>query len=374
MGTHYLNLSVSLLFLILACILLIKPSPIKKSNYFLAVLFILFAFYTEMVSFHYEIVQAKQISYLSYYLPLDAVLLMLMSPCLYFYVLSLLNRPVKLIQWKLLLHFIPLVPCLVFNILFIFRPLAERVNWLIHDFYFGSIEMIIINVIMYLQIIFYLIISFQAVRLQQKESVYIETQGFRTNISWVRLFLLVNILVVLTSLPVCFLIHNEQTNIFLGLAAMNIDFVFLFVMTALNIGSMETEKIDEKKIPYQINEVQAANYWKILTEHIAMNRSYLDENCSLPSLAFQTNIPDYQLSKLLNAHGGISFTDFINEYRVKESLIYLEDISNQRINIDTIALECGFGSRTSFYRAFVKIYSISPTAYRKQYESKIKAL
>ena len=347
--------------------LFIKRSPNKTTNNFLAILFLLIAFYSELVYLHLDFVQTKNVSYLSYYLPLDALLMMLMSPCLYFYVLSLLNRPVKLIRWSTLLHVIPLLPCLIFNLVFFLRPAADRVYWLIHDFYSGSMEMIIINAVLYLQIIFYLIISYQAVRIQEKVSVYIEKNGFRTNITWVKLFLLVNIIVAFLSLPICFFIHNEQTNILLGQVAMNIDFIFLFIMTALKISSIDIEKMEEKNIQYQINETQAASYWETLIAYMDTCKPYRDEKCSIRSLAKQTNIPEYQLSKILNAHGGISFTDYIIEYRLKEAVVYLEDRSKRRKNIDTIALECGFGSRSSFYRAFKKVYSITPSDYRKQH-------
>lgn len=369
MGTNYFNLSTSLFFIILALILFIKRSPNKKSSNLLAVLFVLIAIYTRLISFHFEFVHTTNISYLSYYLPIDALPLMLMGPCLYFYVLLILNRPVKFVHWKMTVHFIPLIPCLVFNFLFLNKPIAERINWLTHDFYSGSMEMTIINIVLYLQIIFYLVISYRAVRNQIKISSYIEKNGFRTNITWVKLFLLVNISMIIISLPVCFLINNEQTSIFIGQIAMNINFIFLFIISALKIGFMDTEKIEEKKTSYQINQTQAARYWKILTEYMDTCKPYQDENCSLPSLAEQTNIPEYQLSKLLNTHGGISFADFINDYRVKEAVIYLGDKSKQRKNIDTIAIECGFGSRSSFYRAFQKVYSISPTVYRKQFDS-----
>ena len=131
--------------------------------------------------------------------------------------------------------------------------------------------------------------------------------------------------------------------------------------------------MEEMKISYQINETQAASYWKTLTEYMDTCKPYRNESCSLPLLALQTNIPEYQLSKLLNAHGGISFVDFINDYRLREAVIYLEDRSKQRKNIDTIALECGFGSRSSFYRAFERIYYTTPAAYRNQLGSNHQA-
>ena len=303
----------------------------------------------------------------------DALLLMLMSPCLYFYVLSLLNRPLKLIHWGTLLHAIPLLPCVIFNVLFYCRPVDERVNWLIQDFYSGSIEMTLINAVLYLQIIFYLIISYQAVIAQQKISVYIEKNGFRTNITWVRLFLFTNILFVLVSLPVCFWINNERTSIFIGESAMNLDLLFLFVMTALKIGSIDTEKIEDKKPVYKIKNEQAANYREKLIDYMAKSKPYQDENCSLRTLADQTHIPEHQLSQLLNMHGGISFADFVNEYRLNEAVVYLQDKNKQRKTIDTIAIECGFGSRSSFYRAFAKVYATTPAMYRKQHDSTSEA-
>jgi len=266
-------------------------------------------------------------------------------------------------------HLIPLIPCIVFNFIFLNKPIAERIEWLTHDFYLGSLEMTIINTVLYLQIIFYLLISYRAVSKQIKLSAYIEKNGFRTNITWIKLFLLVNIIIIFISLPVCFLLNNEQTSIYIGQAAMNIDFIFLFIISALKIGFMDTEKIEEKKTSYQIKQTQAARYWVILNEYMDTCKPYQDENCSLHSLAKSINISDHQLSKLLNAHGGISFSDFINEYRVKEAVIYLEDRSKQRKNIDTIALDCGFGSRSSFYRAFEKIYFSTPAAYRNKLKS-----
>ena len=373
MEIKYLNLSTSLLFLILASILFIRHSPNKRSNKFLAVLFLLIAAYSELISYHFHSVHTKNISYLSNYLPLDALLLMLMSPCLYFYVLLLLNRPVKLNQWSTLLHAIPLLPCVAFNVLFYYRPVDERVNWLIRDFYSGSIEMTIINAVLYLQIIFYLFIGYEAIVKQQKISVYVEKNGFRTNITWVRLFLFTNILFVLVSLPVCFWINNERTSISIGQSAMNIDLLFLFVMTALKIGSIDTEKVEEKKSAYKIKNEQAANYWEKLIDYMAKSKPYRDENCSLRTLADQTNIAEHQLSQLLNMHSGISFADFVNEYRLKEAVVYLQDKSKVRKTIDTIAIECGFGSRSSFYRAFKKVYHTTPAAYQKQHDSNTEA-
>lgn len=368
METNYLNISTGLLFLILGLILLFRHSPNKPSNNFLGLFFLLIAGYIEVINFHFHSVRTNNLFHLSYYLPFDALLLMLMSPCIYFYVLLLLNRPVKLIHWRTLLHGLPLVPCVLFNVLFYYWPVDDRINWLIRDFYSGSMEMLLINVVLYLQISFYLFTGYKAIRNQRKISDYVEKNGFRTNISWIGKFLFLNIIVVFVSMPFCFLINNERNSILLGLVVLNIDFIYLFIRAVLKTDIIEPEKMEEKKIPYLMNEEKAVSYWKTLTEYMDSCKPYHDEDCSVHSLAEQTNIPEHHLSNLLHAHAKISFADFINKYRLREAEILLKDKSKYRKTIDTIALECGFGSRSSFYRAFARVYGITPRVYRKQHD------
>lgn len=370
MEASYSNLSASHLFLILALILFLRRSPHKRSNNFLGVLSLLLAFYDEVIRFHSHCVHTKNLSHLSSYLPLDALLLMLMSPCLYFYVLLVLNRPLKLTFWGILARLIPLVPCVVFNVLFYCRPVDERVDWLIRDFYSGSPEMTIINTLLYLQILFYLIAGYHAVLSEAPDRIW--KIGFGTDTFWIRMFLLLNIVFVLLSLPVCFAINNEQTSIRIGEGALNLDFVFLFVMAILRLGTVSAEKKKEKKNPDPIQTEQALSYWKTLTEYMETRKPYLDEDCSLPGLAESINMPERQLSILLNVHGGTSFAVYINDYRVKESIVHLQDRSKYRKYIDEIALDCGFGSRSSFYRAFRKVYGMTPTDYRKQYDTMLQ--
>lgn len=365
MELRYFNLSTGLLFFILAIILFFIQSPNKKSNLFLGLLFVLITIYTQLTFLHYSFIEKNNVSALSWYFPVDGLIFMLMSPVLFFYVLSLLGKPVRIMRWRSILYLLPLLPCFIFNLLFLFWPVSERINWLRNDFYFGSWQMNVINVVLYLQIMVYLFISYKTVQSHQKISPYVVKNGYRTNVTWVKLFLLTNLIITIVSLPVCFYINNERTSILIGQTAMNVDLLFLFIMTALKIGNMDTEKVEEEKPSYQMNKEQAVGYWEIIGQYMDSCKPYRDENCSLRLLSEQTNIPKYQLSKTLNSHGGISFSDFVNEYRLKEATILLTEQSKHRKTIDAIAIDCGFGSRNSFYRAFKKQYGITPATYRK---------
>ena len=59
-----------------------------------------------------------------------------------------------------------------------------------------------------------------------------------------------------------------------------------------------------------------------------------------------------------------SFFDLINEMRVEEAQKRLRSRSNN-FTIDSIAVDCGFRSRSSFYTAFRKVEGMTPSQWLK---------
>ena len=55
--------------------------------------------------------------------------------------------------------------------------------------------------------------------------------------------------------------------------------------------------------------------------------------------------------------------EYINTLRIKEGERLLEVTSK---SAESIAYECGFGDYSQFYKAFKKIYNISPVEWRKR--------
>ena len=67
---------------------------------------------------------------------------------------------------------------------------------------------------------------------------------------------------------------------------------------------------------------------------------------------------------IINSHFNKSFPDFINCYRIKRAIDLLKS-ENNRLTIEGVAFECGFGNRTSFYKAFKSETGKLPSEYLK---------
>ena len=86
-----------------------------------------------------------------------------------------------------------------------------------------------------------------------------------------------------------------------------------------------------------------------------------DSEISLAKMAELLNIPAYKLSITINEKMDTSFYDLINSKRIDASLGLLK--SNKGFTVEAIALEVGFKSKSTFYRAFKKHKGITPSDY-----------
>lgn len=90
---------------------------------------------------------------------------------------------------------------------------------------------------------------------------------------------------------------------------------------------------------------------------------YLDSSLTLDVLSEHLNLSRHHTSQLINEHFEVNFFEFVNNYRINEAIILLQDKKN-RLNINQIIYAAGFNNRTSFYNAFKKKTGISPKSYR----------
>lgn len=92
-------------------------------------------------------------------------------------------------------------------------------------------------------------------------------------------------------------------------------------------------------------------------------RLYLDPELSLQTLAQKLKLSPLVASAVINSELKKNFRNLINEYRVKEVKVRLNDPRSSQLSLLGIAYECGFNSEASFYRIFKNIVGLSPKEY-----------
>lgn len=90
---------------------------------------------------------------------------------------------------------------------------------------------------------------------------------------------------------------------------------------------------------------------------------YSDPDLSLGRLASQLDLSSHQLSELLNARMGKSFTRLVRERRLAAAKAML--VAEPSASVLSVGLSVGFTSQSSFYEAFREIEGMTPGQYRK---------
>lgn len=107
---------------------------------------------------------------------------------------------------------------------------------------------------------------------------------------------------------------------------------------------------------------------KRLVTYVETQMPYLNPDLTLAALADQVAMTPREVSELLNQSLGVHFFDFINGYRIDQARDLL--VNEPRQSILDILLASGFNSKSSFNTAFKKRVGQTPSAYRKQQNSK----
>ncbi len=101
-------------------------------------------------------------------------------------------------------------------------------------------------------------------------------------------------------------------------------------------------------------------------EAIENGKVYEDPELTLTQFARQLGTNPSFLSRVINQGLGLSFNDFINQYRVAAVKQRLDEKEHHRQTLLSIAYECGFNSKATFNRAFRKHTGKSPSDYARE--------
>ncbi len=92
---------------------------------------------------------------------------------------------------------------------------------------------------------------------------------------------------------------------------------------------------------------------------------FLRKDLDLSLVAQRLQITDKKLSALLNQHLQSNFPDFVNGYRLDCFVERVQAGQLEQLSVAGLAGQCGFSSKSTFYRAFKKRKGCTPSEYLK---------
>jgi len=96
---------------------------------------------------------------------------------------------------------------------------------------------------------------------------------------------------------------------------------------------------------------------------------YQQATLDLATLAGEVALTSHQLSELINARLGKTFSRYLREYRVEAARLML--LAEPTASVLSVGLSVGFTSQSNFYEAFREITGMTPGKFRKLHSATI---
>lgn len=113
--------------------------------------------------------------------------------------------------------------------------------------------------------------------------------------------------------------------------------------------------------------VDTQNKPEILTEAFKYISENLHQTLRLETVAKHCYLTPQYFSAYFKKHTGVTFSKYLTERRLERAL---NELLQTDKSVLEIALQCGFNSKTSFYRAWYSKYQITPSQIRHAYRDK----
>ncbi len=320
----------------------------------------------------------------------------LQGPFLYFYV-STLTTPLAKLRGSYALHFLPYILFAVYQLIIIksFNPSPHDQQITMHIF--GLPEFF--NIILLGSVPVYVFWSFLLLRQYRARILNTFSAIERINLNWLRnlitglglvwlivigSFVYMNIQGLSQAREVSHLIFVAVSLFvyatgYLGLKQTTVfsDVVERIVAPAPLEERDESGPTDEREsgaeptgkyLKSSLSEHEAVEALSRLLDHMETEKPYLDDQLTLPQIAADLGTSVNHLSQIINEQREQNFFEFVNSYRIEEVKKRLRNPESEIFSLLGIALECGFGSKSSFNRIFKSATGQTPTQYKKGLE------
>lgn len=359
----------------LSIILLTKRNK-SKADIILAIWLLFIGIH---LAFYYVFLTKTLYNY-PYLLGFNFPLPLVHGPFLYLYSSTLISNR---FHYKTdLLHFIPYLSSHILFIQFFLLPNAAKIDVFLNQGAGFELQMKIHAIAIMISGVVYVILAFLKLNTHKKQVLQEFSYTEKIKLDWLR-YLIMGlgviwlIVVLIDSDPFIFnatvvyvvllgyfgikqvgIFHNRATS------SEKKENSPLALDTLSEKPNQETENVKYRKS--SLDEETAIAIHKKLTRLMHEEKLYKDAELTLTTLAVHLNVHSNILSQVINSYENKNFYDFINDLRIDEFKKQALLGKNKKFTLLSIAMECGFNSKTSFNRNFKKVLGITPTDYLKE--------
>ncbi|CAL2092967.1 helix-turn-helix transcriptional regulator [Tenacibaculum sp. 190524A05c] len=279
----------------------------------------------------------------------------LFSPLLFLYVTFTLNEVYSKSFLKLLL-----IPFVVFSL---YHGMVSIADWIQLENFEFVIELIE-PLEFYVFLVFNVVIQFVLLKKIKKSSASQDTK------KWLIIIVLGLFLLLI------FLLISEFGEVFLSLDLWDISksliSVFSIIISYKGVLALQIEeerrkikKITRVKIQKESESTQENHRIHKMKLIMESEELFKDAKLTRESFAEKLGISSSSVTRILKEQEQISFTDFVNSYRIELAKKMLKDHRFEIFSLEAIGKEVGFKSRSSFYETFKKQVGVSPGKFKK---------
>jgi AraC-like DNA-binding protein len=138
------------------------------------------------------------------------------------------------------------------------------------------------------------------------------------------------------------------------------------------VAQMPSHEFQQRKYAKSgLSSEQMLEYKNRLEQIMQSQQVFLMPDLTLPKLAKAVNCSVNHLSQVINSGFGMSFFDYLNQYRIDHAREILTELNGRRGAVLNVAFTVGFNSNSAFYSAFKKCVGETPAQYRRSQLKKI---
>ncbi len=286
------------------------------------------------------------------------------GPFVYFYTLSLSNSRFTW-KWSYLLHFFPAALQMGhYSWLSVQGYAFRRWYWLeVHRPYTYSLEFDGT----FLSLMIYLIFSIRALNQYQKEIKEHYSEISRITLQWLKL-----VWGALLLLCLQWLVEIILRNYYDSYTEYNYSVTLMgMIVLLLAVGGILQQNIQHVPLTQKENKANNFPVDQGLLDQISIrmekHQDYLHPGLSLSEFSRQLGHPPRLVSQHINHGLGLSFIDFVNQYRVDCIRKKIDRGETAQLTLLALALESGFNSKSSFNRIFKKFTGFTPREYLQKH-------